>query len=606
LDAGLKANNLLPMTATSRCNGALLSRTSRTIMPSTFSKQDNADKPDTMPSTPPKIIPIRPARAFSSRQWTTVDETSGALINASTHFCVSVLKFEVPMDYARPDGEKLQLVSRIVFAETRDLPNQPDWDAQIQLDQTLRNKPIVLYLCGGPGADNPPCRVRKMNEWFLRRGYVVLYPEYRGCGDSSPVTHQTLTGRGTDQDKANYIAMFAQDNIVRDLEAIRLCLDERIRGLNAAERMKSLSTNEYYMSKSDGVQRLAPALRWTTLGQSYGGQISLTYISMHPEGLQDMFLTAACPPCGEHIDDVFRVLYKRLIQRNREFYAKYPEDVGVTRDILRMISELGAKTIHMRGRGYLSAQRLLCLGREFGQKDGFEVVHGLLNAIQSDLRSPSHQLSDSTRNDFETVLRVDDRPLFPLMQEQTWASEGATRWSAERVGSEIPGYEALRLDSNGQYLDPATFPLDQDIFFTDHSFCRFHYDTHEGLLELKGVAEILANYEWPCMYDYAKMKENKVPIYATSFTKDMHIDIGLSKKTADRVGNMHFFEDTVNWHQAVRSNPKAILRKLFAMKAEAEAKVEAKAALEAEAAAEAEGEEEVASQHWKTMLSTRG
>ena len=36
--------------------------------------------------------------------------------------------------------------------------------------------------------------------------------------------------------------------------------------------------------------------KWTILGQSFGGFVSLTYLSFHPEGLKESFITGGLAP----------------------------------------------------------------------------------------------------------------------------------------------------------------------------------------------------------------------------------------------------------------------------------------------------------------------
>lgn len=506
------------------------------------------------------IHTILPASHFES-QPCLVDDSHGSEGLGSDDFLTSRLHFRVPLRYDRPYGEKTELVAHVVYAETHRTPPESactveDWDTHINANPAARDRPFILYLCGGPGADNPPARNPEMNRWLLQKGYQVLYLNYRGCGESSPVTQETMKHM-SDDEKAEHIKLFCQDNIVRDLEAVRLCLSGQLRSAGWT----------------------GTTLKWTILGQSYGGYISLTYLSLHPEGLQEIFITAGLPPCGHDIDEYFKILYERLVERNKEFYAAYPEDDKLVREILLLIEDICPENIPMSGRGFMTAQKLLTLGRQFGAKamergskpKGFKQVHGLLRSIKSDLVT-RRKLSDATRDQFECCLRVDERPLYPILLEQTWCSGGVTNWAAERIGEGLRGFEHLRKDKEGKYLEPSYFlSVDAPVYFTANTYCRFHFDTHDGLLDLKKAAEILATDPWDCPYDYDRLKQNQVPVYALSFVKDMHLDIGVAVGTAAKVGSLHLAIDEENWHQEIRRDPQGTLERVFQIKEAVEA-----------------------------------
>ncbi len=129
----------------------------------------------------------------------------------------------------------------------------------------------------------------------------------------------------------------------------------------------------------------AGELRWTLLGQSYGGYISLTYLSTHPEGLKEVFITGGLPPCDMSIDDYFRIEYGKLVKESQEFFSRYPDDEQVVRDVLRLISDIGPENIRMTGRGYLTGQKLLHTREAIRPRTGFEEVHSLLARIKSEL-----------------------------------------------------------------------------------------------------------------------------------------------------------------------------------------------------------------------------
>ncbi|KAL1850648.1 hypothetical protein Daus18300_012859 [Diaporthe australafricana] len=483
----------------------------------------------------PTVIPIQSARLVKSQP-----------CHHFNGFLVQRLYFEVPLRHDQPRGEKLLLVAHMVHEETSSdtvVASNQQQPMNTSTGFETKKRPIILYLCGGPGADNPPCRVPDMNRWLLHRGYRILYVDYRGCGESSPVKAKSLKERGmSDQQMADFIKQFCQDNIVRDLEAIRLCLSAQV---------------------EDNADSDASSVRWTILGQSYGGYISLTYLSTHPEGLLEVFITGGLPPCGMDIEDYFKVEYAKIVAQNKLFYLAYPDAARLLRDVLGLIDQIGPRNIPMTGRGYMSGQKLLTLGRQFGSKVGFPEVYHLLQKIYSDL-TKTGKLAPDTIREFEGILHVDERPLYPILLEQTWCTGGPTNWAAERVAADLEGFEYLKIDSHGRYPDPSETSVGQPIYFNANTYCRFHYDTHEELVDLKGAVEILAEHPWESSYDFEQLAKNplQVPVYAMSFLQDMHLDLGVSGDTAAKVGGLRLVEDP-GWHQDIRHKPAAVLERLF-------------------------------------------
>src|SRR5204863_2642093 len=85
--------------------------------------------------------------------------------------------------------------------------------------------------------------------------------------------------------------------------------------------------------RADAIVRDAECLRralgvdrWSVLGQSFGGLCAVTYLSLAPEGLREVFITGGLPPLGNRIDDVYRLTYAGTLERNRRYFERYPGD----------------------------------------------------------------------------------------------------------------------------------------------------------------------------------------------------------------------------------------------------------------------------------------
>jgi pimeloyl-ACP methyl ester carboxylesterase len=279
-------------------------------------------------------------------------------------------EFEVPLDHARPDGERIVVFAREVA------------------DPDGRDRPFLVYLQGGPGFEAPrPTRHPSSPGWLDRAlgEFRVLMLDQRGTGRSTPVG--ALDGR-TAAEQAEYLTHFRADAIVRDAERIRRAL---------------------------GVER------WSILGQSFGGFCATTYLSLAPEGLREAFITGGLPPVGPSIDEVYRATYARVLERNRRHYERYPADRGRVRALLERLDD---DPIRLPSGDRLIAGRLRQLGNLLGMSDGSEHLHYILELDPGSL---------AFAHDVEAALPFARNPLYAIVHEACYADGGATRWAAERT-----------------------------------------------------------------------------------------------------------------------------------------------------------------------------
>ena len=276
----------------------------------------------------------------------------------------------VPLDHARPDGETITVFAREVA------------------DPDGRDRPLLLYLQGGPGSEAPrPTRLPSSPGWLDRAltEFRVLMLDQRGTGRSTPIG--ALPGM-TATEQAEYLANFRADAIVRDAEHLRRAL---------------------------GVER------WSVLGQSFGGLCAMTYLSIAPEGLREAFVTGGLAPIGPRIDDVYRATYPRTLERCRRYYERYPAD----RERVRALrGRLESDDVRLPSGDRLTPRRLRQLGNLLGMSTGAEDLHYIL---ELPVDSPAF------RHDVEAALAFARNPLYAVLQEACWADGGSTRWAAERL-----------------------------------------------------------------------------------------------------------------------------------------------------------------------------
>ncbi len=376
--------------------------------------------------------------------------------------------FAVPLDRSDPQSPPIQVFAREVVAPER----------------AREDLPWLLFLQGGPGGKAP--RPMGAQSWLgeVLKTHRVLLLDQRGTGRSTPVTALTVRGLAPDA-LAAYLRFFRADSIVADAEMIRA--------------------------------RLTGGAAWETLGQSYGGFVTLTYLSQAPHGLRACYVTGGLPGLDATAQDVYARTYPRVAEKNVAYYRRYPDDITLVR---RLADQLTAEDVRLPDGDRLTARRLRLLGQMFGFSDGFEQVHWMFDEAWPG--GEAAELADGFRHQVMAATGFVDRPLFAL-QESTYGAPGApTRWAAERA---LAGYP--------EFADAAT-----PLLFTGEMMYRWMFDEIAALRPFAGAADLLAEVDdWPELYDLDRLAANEVPLAAAVYFDDMYVDADLQLRTARAVGN---------------------------------------------------------------------
>jgi pimeloyl-ACP methyl ester carboxylesterase len=442
--------------------------------------------------------------------------------------------FEVPLNYDNQEGPKLRLFGRI--AQHHEKPIVSDRRAKDEArGEHLADLPYMVFLAGGPGFGNTEPQDSKLTRPMLSRGYQVLYLDYRGTGLSTPVTSETLKLQGTSQQQADYLKFFRADNIVRDLEAVRRRLFQDV---------------------------LPEKQSWSLFGQSFGGFVSLSYLSKFGPSLEEVFMTGGLAPVGKTPDDVYAATWKKVSERNDAYYHKFPEDITRVHDIVSHIRKRGPLSLPAGGR--LTVPRFLGIGISFGSHGGLDQVHALVLRMHADLAICGY-FTRPTLHSFEGFSDLDICPIYAILHEAIYCGKGvASNWAAYRTGKEIGNFSWLADET----LLPNT---ETPIFFSGEMIFRFNFDDYEELRPMKAAAEILANFsDWDdSLYDEKALARNRVPVYAASYVDDMYVDFKLAQETAKKVRGIKVWETNSLYHNAVRSKPEELLPQLFRMRDDA-------------------------------------
>ena len=396
----------------------------------------------------------------------------------------------VPLDHCEPDGATIEVFAR----ELVDPGKQGD------------DLPYLVFLQGGPGGKSP--RPLDRSAWIdvaLRSHRVVLLDQ-RGTGRSTPIT-AAITRDRSPQQTADYLSLFRADAIVADAEILR--------------------------------HTLIGDRRWDSLGQSYGGFITLTYLSKAPEGLDHCYVTGGLPGVTATAEDVYARTFSRAAGRTRQYYARYPEDEAM---IAGLVDYLGEQEILLPDGDLLTPHRLRTLGAVFGMSYGFETVHWLLDdAWAGDELHPAFLYEVQARTGFVNNV------LYPL-QEYTYAANAATGWSAQHEYDRRPDFAAAA----------------RPVLLTAEMMFPWMFREIRSLRPFAEVADLLAAKEdWPPLYDLDRLSSNEVPLLAAVYYDDLYVDSQLQLQTIERVGNARAWVTNEHEHDGLYNA--AVLERLFDM-----------------------------------------
>jgi pimeloyl-ACP methyl ester carboxylesterase len=407
--------------------------------------------------------------------------------------------FTVPLDHGQPGGERIEVFAREVVAADAAGPSRP-W---------------LLFLQGGPGFGAP--RPSGRDGWLDRAldDYRVVLLDQRGTGRSSPVSRQALARLGPAPAQAAYLAQFRADSIVRDAELVR--------------------------------RELTGGQPWSVLGQSFGGFCTVSYLSIAPEGVREAFITGGLPGLDAAADSVYRATYAQVVARNRAHYEQYPGDVERARRVAR---HLRANDVTLPGGARLTVEAFQSLGQMLGSSTGGDVLHYLLEDPFA-----GGELSDWFLHQARSHLNFAGAPLYAVLHEACYAQGQATRWSAQRVRGEFPGFDpAAALDGAAPLL------------FTGEMTYPWMFDLDPLLQPLRNVAHELAERDsWPRLYDAGRLGANEVPAAAAIYFDDMYVPREFSLETARAVQGLRCWVTNEYQHDGLRVSHGAVLDRLIAL-----------------------------------------
>ncbi|CAG8999003.1 MAG: Proline iminopeptidase [Candidatus Celerinatantimonas neptuna] len=398
-------------------------------------------------------------------------------------------QFNVPLDWQNPDPQQtIPLFSREIVDPSKD-------------HQSL---PLLLFLQGGPGCKSP----RPLSSglpWLsiaLKTHRIILLDQ-RGTGRSARVNSQ-LIAQMTPEEGRDYLLHFRADSIVADCEHLR---QTRYKGV-----------------------------RWETLGQSYGGFITLTYLSIAPQGLSGCYITGGLAGLHASADDVYKLTYQSVAEKNAIYYQRYPQDA---KQIARIADILAHQDIRLPDHSLLSLERFQSLGILLGSGSGLEQMHWLIEeALET---TTPGQLSHTFLSQVLHLSNYIDNPLYAVMHESIYGqSQQPTNWAAARIKETCSEFSTDK----------------RPLMFTGEMIYPWMFKQIHALQPFAQTVEKLATYTgFTPLYKPDVLASNRVPVAAAVYQNDMYVPRTLSLDTADHIPNLHTWVSNEFEHDGLRQSP---------------------------------------------------
>ena len=433
-------------------------------------------------------------------------------------------RVNVPLDYSdsSSEGKTISIFYRVVSLTCNNKPG-------------VKPLPFLVYLQGGPGFEGP--RPVSSFGWIKSalNHYTVVLLDQRGTGLSHGLSCDLLERAGGSA--AALLKCFRADSIVRDCEVVR----------------EDVISKYCQHVGGDSIAR-----KWSLLGQSYGGFCCMTYLSMFPDSLQNVFLTGGVPPGIDMecpVDMVYMKTFQKVIIQNKKFYARFPGAVAMAQDVVRHLCSCPDGRVVTPSGNYLTPRSFQLLGLScLGFSNGFERLYYMLeNAFDVE-----GNLSYKFLKEFDTTMAWDSNPLYAIMHESIYCQgKGSSRWAAHRIRESMPQLNRL-------FNAVTSVSTNAPVYFTGEMVFPWMFDDFAQLRKIKDAAnEIASCSDWSQLYNVEVLEKNTVSIAAACYYEDMFVSFDLSQETLQKVGSTRQYITNEYLHDGIREQGALILEKLF-------------------------------------------
>lgn len=282
-------------------------------------------------------------------------------------------------------------------------------------------------------------------------------------------------------------------------------------------------------------------------------------MSKFPQGLREAFTTGGLAPINKSPEEVYQATYKKVIERNKAYYEKFPEDVNTVHELAYHIKSKGG--LKLPSGGILTVRLFLTLGRNFGMHGGLNTVHNLVYRMKTDL-AQFQFITRPTLSELEAAVTFENAVLYAVLHESIYCQRSASNWAAERVGKSMAEFRWLAGSP-----DSPTSIREHPLFFSGEMIYPFMFEVFPELEKLAPAADIVAKFsDWPELYDEWQLAKNEVPLYSLTYVDDMYVDYQLAQDTANLVKNCRQSITNGLYHNALRSKSGDVFKALFALR----------------------------------------
>ncbi|MBE6469165.1 MAG: alpha/beta hydrolase [Coriobacteriaceae bacterium] len=359
-----------------------------------------------------------------------------------------------------------------------------------------RELPLLVFLQGGPGGAGPRLTSPDSDGWVREavKHFRVVLPDQRGTGRSSRVSRHLTERVPGARAQADYLKRHLARSIVKDFEYLRLTA--------------------------------FGGRRWTTLGQSYGGFLTLTYLSFYPEGVAASFVCGGIPHLPASAEEVYAHTVPRMAMKTHRFYERYPGDR--TR-AAALADRLSAGDVRLPDGSPLSVRRLQLMGSDFGMKPSFERMHNILDTAFEEgdgalAEGGAAAVTDAFIAAAYERTSTAANPLYWTLQELIYADGELSRplrWAAARELAKHPEFSETA----------------RPLMFTGETCLPWLFEEDPLLAPLKPAVDLLMeDTSFDPIYDADALAANTVPLSAAVYFDDLYVDSGLQLDTLSRVG----------------------------------------------------------------------
>ncbi|MDF7664023.1 alpha/beta fold hydrolase [Bifidobacterium sp. ESL0763] len=371
--------------------------------------------------------------------------------------------------------------------------------------------PLLVFLQGGPGGAGPRPLNPTSDGWLAEaiKHFRVVLPDQRGTGRSSCVDSNAMGRIEGAREQAEYLKFFLAGSIVRDFEHLR-------------------------RTAFDG-------RKWVTLGQSYGGFLTLAYLSLYPEAVTASFTTGGIPHVPANAREVYEHTFPRMERKTRLYYQRYPQDIERVATVAdRLASRRGRDAITLPNGDPLTVERLQTLGSDFGMQPSPERLHWLMDTAFASGNGIANVHAPLGDQFLASVMQATaSTPLYWPLQEFIYADgelDEPIGWAAQQVRDEHP-----------------EFAVDhRPLLFTGEAMFPWMFEQERALRPFRAAMDVLmADTHFGKVYDPLRLKRNEVPLQAAVYYDDMYVDSGMQLDTLSRVGNSHAWVTNEYQHDGI-------------------------------------------------------